>query len=121
MEQTISERIRQYRTALGYSQEYVAKKLKITQQAYSSIESNPFKATLERLKQLADILKVELIVLICDEKTFVQTNINQQGGKAATQMIVNEATETSVYERYITDLKSEIDFLKKVVENLQKK
>lgn len=118
MEQTISERIRQYRTALGYSQEYVAKKLKITQQAYSSIESKPFKATLERLKQLADVLKVELIVLICDDKTFVQTNINQQGGKAATQMIVNEGAEVSVYERYITDLKNEVDYLKKIIAKL---
>jgi transcriptional regulator with XRE-family HTH domain len=41
-------KIRMLREGIGLSQEYVAEKLNITQQAYSKMEKNPQNVTLER-------------------------------------------------------------------------
>lgn len=118
MENSISNRIRLFRTALGYSQEYVAKKLHITQQAYSIIENTPEKATLERLKKLAELLKVDLFTLIGEDKSLIQTNINQKGGNAATQMIFHpEKNIAFLYEKHTHDLQNQIEFLKKMLIN----
>jgi transcriptional regulator with XRE-family HTH domain len=54
-------KIREYR---NYTQEYLAMKLSISQNAYSKIELGYTKITLERLFQIAQILEVDLIELI---------------------------------------------------------
>lgn len=111
----ISEKIRQLRFALGYSQEFVATKLKITQQAYSNIESNPQKVSLERLYQLAEILKVNICDLIGEDRNFNQTNINQHGGKAATQMIIHENSEReSALSKKFDDLQEQMKTLQEL-------
>jgi|LauGreDrversion4_2_1035121.scaffolds.fasta_scaffold1480868_1 transcriptional regulator with XRE-family HTH domain len=114
MKMSISDNIRLIRESKGYSQEYVSKKLKVTQQAYSQMEKKPDNMTLERLRNLAAILDVSLIMLIGEENTYLQHNFNQQGGQAATQMVFNqESKETShLYERFIKELKDEVAFLR---------
>jgi transcriptional regulator with XRE-family HTH domain len=116
---TISDNIRQLRLALGYSQEYIAKQLDISQQSYSGLEKRPEKASLAQLRELAKVLKVDLITLLGEESHLIQTNINQQGGQAATQMNVRHETESKelVYKEYIADLKSQIEYLKSMIKN----
>lgn len=53
----IKENIKRIRSIKGYSQEYTAYKLGITQSAYSKIENNPSKLTLEQLYVLSDIFE----------------------------------------------------------------
>ncbi len=60
----ISEIIRKYRLQRGFSQEFVAKKLNLTQQAYAVIEKNPEKASYARLKEISEILDVDFGVLL---------------------------------------------------------
>jgi len=48
--------IRQRRTYLNYSQEYMALKLNISQNAYSKIERGLAQMTLQRLHEIADVL-----------------------------------------------------------------
>src|SRR5690606_4978871 len=98
----ISDNIRFIREKLGYSQEYVANKLDVSQQAYSHIEKNPEKATLIRLKEIAEILKINLATLINEDDTYVQQNFNQQGGNAASQ--IHLSTNADTYEKLITKL-----------------
>lgn len=63
-------KIREYR---NYTQEYLAMKLNISQNAYSKIELGYTKITLERLYQIANILEVDLIELIkADDAEVVQ-------------------------------------------------
>jgi transcriptional regulator with XRE-family HTH domain len=114
MKTTISDNIRLIRESKGYSQEYVSKKMKVTQQAYSAMEKKPENMTLARLKSLASILDVSLISLIGEDSAYFQNNFNQQGGQAATQMVFHrDADDTkSLYERYIHQLKEEVDFLR---------
>jgi len=67
-------KIREYR---NYTQEYLAMKLAISQNAYSKIELGYTKITLERLYQIAQILEVDLIELIKAEDNEVVQLLNQ--------------------------------------------
>ena len=114
-ERNIGDNIRLLREARGFSQKYMAEKLSITQQAYSSLEKKPEKTTLQRLKNIATILQVELITLLGEEDTFILKNFNQSGGNAATQMnITPSSNEHEIYNKLINSLKEEIIFLREL-------
>ena len=60
------QKLRVYREFRNYSQEYIAEKLGITQNAYSRIETNQTRITADRLRQIADILSIPLTCLLSD-------------------------------------------------------
>ena len=64
----VATNIRNKREALNYTQEYLAAKLNISQNAYSKIELGYTKITVERLFQIAEILETNLIELISIDK-----------------------------------------------------
>ena len=64
----IAANIRHKREYRNYTQEYLALKLNISQNAYSKIELGYTKITLERLFQIADILEFDAAELINQEK-----------------------------------------------------
>jgi transcriptional regulator with XRE-family HTH domain len=64
----VATNIRNKREELNYTQEYLAAKLNISQNAYSKIELGYTKITVERLFQIANILEAELGDLITIEK-----------------------------------------------------
>ncbi|GAA3981503.1 helix-turn-helix domain-containing protein [Mucilaginibacter dorajii] len=64
----IAANIRNTREQLNYTQEYLAAKLNISQNAYSKIELGYTKITVERLFQIAAILEVDIHEIINTEK-----------------------------------------------------
>jgi transcriptional regulator with XRE-family HTH domain len=60
----IAANIRNKREYRNYTQEYLAAKLSISQNAYSKIELGYTKITVERLFQIAEVLGFEVIELI---------------------------------------------------------
>jgi transcriptional regulator with XRE-family HTH domain len=64
----VAANIRNKREDLNYTQEYLAAKLSISQNAYSKIELGYTKITVERLFQIADILETDLMDLINTDK-----------------------------------------------------
>lgn len=60
----VGENIRQLRVKKGYSQEYMADCLGISQQSYSRIEKKAAEYPLSRLSQIADLLEVSLLDVI---------------------------------------------------------
>lgn len=60
----VASNIRKQREDKNYTQEYLAAKLKISQNAYSKIELGYTKITLERLFQIAEVLETSTIELI---------------------------------------------------------
>ena len=64
----VAANIRSKRIELNYTQEYLAAKLNISQNAYSKIELGYTKITVERLFQIADILETTIIELLNVEK-----------------------------------------------------
>jgi transcriptional regulator with XRE-family HTH domain len=108
-------KIRMLREGIGLSQDYVAKKLNITQQAYSKIEKSPDSATLQRLKQLSEILGVKVNSLVGEDDMYIEQNFHQQGGNAATVMYV-----TGLADRERLSMLQQIESLQKQVEVLTK-
>jgi len=68
---TVAVNIRKIRETRNYTQEYLAVKLGISQNAYSKIELGYTKITLERLYQIANILEIDLVELLRSEPSEV--------------------------------------------------
>lgn len=60
----ILENIRSLRQERKYSQEYMAIRLSVSQNAYSKLERGLTRLTLERLSQIAEILGTNLATLV---------------------------------------------------------
>jgi len=75
-------KIREYR---DYTQDYLAAKLKISQNAYSKIELGYSKLTLERLFQIASIIDVDVThLLTLDHKELIK-NLSETEEAASVQ------------------------------------
>ena len=69
----VAGNIRKIREFRNYTQDYLAAKLLISQNAYSKIELGYSKITLDRLFQIAIILEVEVMQIISlDHKDVIQ-------------------------------------------------
>ena len=70
----IINKIKEIRKDKGYSHEYMAHLLEISQVAYSKIEKNETKLTVERLYKIAEILetKIEDVLDIKADKVYKQ-------------------------------------------------
>jgi transcriptional regulator with XRE-family HTH domain len=56
---TVAENIRNTRLNLAYSQEYLAAKLKVSQNTYSKIELGYVKLTLDRFFKICHVLEID--------------------------------------------------------------
>ena len=65
---TIMQNIRSIRIEKQFSQDYVAAKLNISQNAYSKMELGRTEIPVERLLNLVSILEVDLVELLNPEK-----------------------------------------------------
>jgi transcriptional regulator with XRE-family HTH domain len=59
--------IRKFREMRNYSQEYVAGKMGISQNAYSKIENNITQLTVSHVRQISAILEVSMMDLLKDD------------------------------------------------------
>ena len=59
--------IRKYRELRNYSQEYVAGKMGISQNAYSKIENGITQLTVHHVKQISSVLDVPVVDLLRDD------------------------------------------------------
>lgn len=64
----VAANIRKIREYRNYTQEYLAAKLRISQNAYSKIELGYTRITVDRLFQVADILGVDVVEIIGSEQ-----------------------------------------------------
>lgn len=98
------------RSSLGFSQEYVASQLNVTQQNYSRLEKNPDSISVKRLRQLAKIFNVDVHALIPSIKT--TKNLE----KTPLDKVFPEVfIQKEIYENQINELKEEIEFLKNII------
>jgi len=65
------QKLRLLREFRNYSQEYIAEKLGITQNAYSRIENNQTRLTADRLEKLAFILEVTPMELLSEKEPVI--------------------------------------------------
>jgi len=80
----VAGNIRKIREFRNYTQDYLAAKLGISQNAYSKIELGYSKLTLERLFQISIILEVEVMQLISFDHTELVQMVPPSGGMSMT-------------------------------------
>lgn len=71
----LGQNIKKHRELKGYSQEYMAHELDITQASYAKMENNNTKITVERLLKIAQLLETDITELLEMKK---QTIYNQE-------------------------------------------
>ena len=101
--------IRTCREAHGYSQDYMAEMLNICQSAYANLESGKTSLSVERLLRIAEILEADIHFLI--EPEFPQVKAHQHHH--------DEQVAIKVYDRLVSELKNEIDFLRNLIREKQ--
>ena len=112
----IHSKLRNARNQKGYSQEYMADCLGISQKQYSRLENGDSGITLDYLEKICKKLEINPQDLFtCEVK---QENQNQSGGYAnSAYLIVNEFSEKLIeqYEKRLKDKDNEICFLRSLL------
>ena len=113
---SIGGKLRKLRQNKGYSQEYMAETLNISQKTYSNMENEKASISVETLKLIATELEVDVLELLSDGKVIVQYNTSQD--TSTFNGVVNQHASEDIINSYkqiiedfraiITDLKSQI-------------
>lgn len=116
MEKVI-DKIKEIRKNKGYSHEYMAHLLNISQVAYSKIEKQETKLTVERLYKIAEILesKIEDVLDIKADKIYNQDLKDQAVGHQEIQNLYQDNKE--VYEKLIASKDEQIALLKVLLDH----
>lgn len=107
----IGKRVKQFRKFLNYTQAYMAKKLDISQGAYSRIENDKIELSIARLNQIASILKIPQAEFL-NSQSIKPNNIRLlKGNNKRTKG--NDSTQLLVLESTIRHLKQELSIVHK--------
>ena len=109
MDIELNKRIRSIRKQKGFSQSGMAKKLEISQMAYSKIERGKTKLNLEYINQLAEILEVNIWDLINTKKEYTEITQNEVNFTINLDLLT---AFISKYDKEIAQLKNEMEILK---------
>lgn len=119
------QKLRVIREFRNYSQEHIATRLGISQNAYSRIENNQTKITAERLQQLAAILGVPTEELLSekDPVIYFQPTHHTQGQPASPPAASGKEErwkdeKIAFLEKEITALREERTRIMQVIEKL---
>lgn len=116
MEANIGLRIRKIRELKGYTQDYMAERLNLSQRAYSKIENNDIKVDWNRIVEISNILEVEPINLVTFDDSLIFNNCTQSGKLNVIHNNFPQELKES-YESRISALTNEIEFLRRLIEN----
>jgi len=111
MNKEIGFKIRQLRELKGFSQEYMAEKLAISQRAYSKLERNETKADWNRISEIAAVFEMDPMDLVSFDDNLIFNNCTQSG---KFNNFVNQFPEKLIeqYEQQIKRMEDEILFLR---------
>lgn len=112
--------IRKIREPKGFSQDYMASVLNISQASYARLENEDTKVTVERLYKIAEILDSNIIDFFDADRLVIQTQNNNDGsfGNGYVQNLHIENKEA--YEKLLKSKDEQIDLLKKMIDKLMK-
>lgn len=106
-------KIRKRRVEMGYSQEYMAIQLGVSQKTYSRIENEQSKIDLKKLLEIAKILETSAFYFINADDT-----VNNKKGYNNILNNKDTSIERKQYERMIELLEVENSFLKETIKRL---
>jgi len=109
----IGKNIRVVREVRGFSQEYVAKKIGISQRTYSNIEADKSKVDTEIIKNISEVLDVDPIQLMSLNEKTLFSNCTNSGNLNTYHQVLDK--ENDALKNHIQQLQKEVDFLKEEV------
>lgn len=115
MEVNIGNKIRKLRELKGFTQDYMARELAISQRSYSKIENNDIKLDWKRIENISRILEIEPLELISFDDSFIFNNCSQSGKIQTLNNNFPEELKKS-YEDRISHLEGEVMFLRKLLD-----
>jgi transcriptional regulator with XRE-family HTH domain len=117
----IGNKLRQLRINKGYSQEYMAEILAVSQKTYSNMENDKTSISIEALKKIAEEYRVNILKLLSDEKIVVQHN-NFLDLSFKQKIIYNHITDELINQlkSRIEDLKNSLAEKEKYISTLEK-
>ncbi|WP_202702696.1 helix-turn-helix domain-containing protein [Flavobacterium sp. UGB4466] len=111
----IGENVRKIRVIKGYSQQYMADLLEISQAAYSDMETGKTKISFEKLQKISLALNLDMnyIVNFHESKLF-SSNLNNlmTNKEEINDLKTHFAKERELYKEQINTLKGEISYLR---------
>lgn len=110
----IGKNIRVVREVRGFSQEYVAKKIGISQRTYSNIEADKSKVDAEIIKSISEVLDIDPIQLLSlNEKTMFSHCTNSGTGNFGYMNTYQGLDkENDALKNHVSQLQKEVEFLK---------
>ena len=121
MKNNIGIKIRQLRELRGFSQEYMANQLSLSQRQYSKIERNEAKIDWDKIVEISDILEITAFNLVTFDDSLIFNNnstpkkFNNYPEKLVEQyerIIEQYEKRIEQYERRIKQLEEEVSLLK---------
>ena len=111
MKANIGDKIRKVRELKGYTQDFMAGKLEMSQRAYSKIENNDIKLDWGRIEDISKILDIEPTDLVSFDDSLVFNNCSQSGKFQVFNNNFPEELKKS-YEDRVHHLEKEVLFLR---------
>ena len=108
--------IRKIRESKGFSQEYMANILDISQASYARLENEDTKVTVDRLYKIAEVLETSIIDFFDADRMVIQNQTNNDGsfGNGYIQNLTIENKE--IYEKLLKSKDEQIAILTKIIE-----
>lgn len=117
----IGQKIKKLRELKNLTQSHLADELGVTQSTYSKMEQGEIEVPYSRLEKIAELLGMKPEDVIAFNESMVFNVMNNQTGQGfvINNNIVTES-ERKLYEEQISLLKSEVNYLKEIIEKLLK-
>lgn len=105
----------------GYTQEYIASELGINQNTYSKLESGQTRLTVDRVKKLAELYKVDSEYFLADETPVINynTGVNSHGGPIHTYNSNDSELIKNLYDQLLEEKNEKIKILQTELANMQ--
>jgi transcriptional regulator with XRE-family HTH domain len=111
MEKQLGRKVRQLRELKGYSQQYMADKLCVSQRAYSKMETNETRLDWSKITKIAEVLEMDPMDMVSFDDNLIFNNCKQSG---KFEKFINKIPKKLIqqYESRIEFLEKEIIFLR---------
>jgi len=124
---TVADRIRDNRLKKNISQDYIAKKLGISQKAYSKIENNETRLNVESLATIAEIMEIPVNTFFSDSTAPI---LNDFSSGREGDNVIYKTTNSNIKEELVNDLmkakdeiiaskNAEIELLKRYIQKIE--
>jgi transcriptional regulator with XRE-family HTH domain len=111
---TVGDKVRKIREIKGFTQEYLATKLHISQNAYSKIELGKTKLSIDKVGEICSVLEVDIDTLLNFDDKQIFNNCQQSGNMNHIYNYHSDQLK-ELYEKLLMSKDEEIKHLRELL------